>query len=176
MIRPKEEIFRYYFYFIQERMNIFWNKYDQHFPWTNDGILKVNKFTNVYRAMDRVSQYLIQNVIYKNGSFSNEDILFRILIFKIFNKPETWEVLEQKLGVITISNFNSQYYSKILLELIRKQPIFNNAYMMSGTHSLYNHLKYKHEKWLDMVEKEIIGQSILKRIRSEEHTSELQSH
>jgi len=164
MIEPKKVIFQYYFYFLQERMNIFWNKYDQQLPWTNDEILKTYKFTNVYRAMDRVSQYLIKNVIYKEGSFSDEDILFRILIFKIFNKPETWEVLEQKLGIISITNFNLQQVNKILLELKHNQPIFNNAYMMTGTHSLYNHLQYKHEKWLEMVEKEIIGQSILKRI------------
>lgn len=164
MIRPKEEIFQYYFYFIQERMNVFWNKYDQNFPWTYDEILMANKFTNVYRAMDRVSQYLIQNVIYKKGPFSNEDILFRILMFKIFNKPETWEALEERIGVLTVSSFDTEKYNKVLFDLKKKQPIFNNAYMMSGTHTLYNHLKYKHEKWLDMIKREIIGQSILKKI------------
>ena len=49
--------------------------------------------TNVYRATDRVSQYLIRNVIYKNiKRYKPEDILLRILVFKIFNKIETWEV------------------------------------------------------------------------------------
>lgn len=57
MIKPKEEIFQYYFYFIQERMNIFWNKYKNIRPWTTDEILSVHKFTNVYRAIDRVSQF-----------------------------------------------------------------------------------------------------------------------
>ena len=55
-MKPQEDIFKYYFYFIQERMNIFWSKYTQKTPWTNDDIFKTNKFTNVYRAMDRVSQ------------------------------------------------------------------------------------------------------------------------
>lgn len=49
MIIPNEDIFPYYFYFMQERMNIFWNKYDQIQPLTNDMILEINKFTNVYR-------------------------------------------------------------------------------------------------------------------------------
>jgi len=164
MLKPKEEIFQYYFYFVQERMNIFWNKYNSVYPWTIDEILIVNKFTSVYRALDRVSQYLIRNVIYKGETFSEEDILFRIIVFKIFNKPETWEVLEKKLGIITIGNFDLQYVNKILLELKQQQPIFNNAYMMTGTHSHYNHLQYKHEKWLLMVITELIEQSAFKRI------------
>jgi hypothetical protein len=164
MIKPKEEIFQYYFYFIEERMNIFWNKYNGIFPWTNDPILKAHKFTNVYRAMDRVSQYLIKEVIYKENSFSDEDILLRILVFKIFNKPETWEQIELKAGTITINNFNVSRINEVLLEIKNHQPIFNNAYMMTGTHSLYNYLTYKHEKWLEMVKKEIIGNEVLKKI------------
>ena len=38
------------------------------FPWTEDPIIAQYRFTNVYRASDRVSQYLIQNVIYKGES------------------------------------------------------------------------------------------------------------
>jgi hypothetical protein len=29
-------------------------------PWTSDPIIQVHKFTNAYRAADRVSQYLIK--------------------------------------------------------------------------------------------------------------------
>ena len=36
------------------------------FPLTDDLILREYKFTNSYRASDRVSQYLIKNVIYQN--------------------------------------------------------------------------------------------------------------
>lgn len=164
MIKPKEEIFQYYFYFVQERMNIFWNKYDQKLPWTTDDIIRKHKFTNVYRAADRVSQYLIKNVIYQDNSFTPEDTLLRILVFKIFNKPETWEYLENKVGVITLKNFDLQKINNALLERKNNHPIFNNAYMMTGTHSLYNHLQYKHEKWLEMVKKEMIGNSILKKV------------
>ena len=158
MIKVKEDIFQYYFYFVQERMNIFWNKYNcQDSPWTNDEILKIHKFTNVYRASDRVSQYLIRNVIYNNDdSLNEEDILLRILVFKIFNKPETWEHLESKQGTIRINNFDLVSINRLLLERKKHYPIFNNAYMMTGTHSLYNHLDFKHEKWLEMVKKEMV--------------------
>jgi hypothetical protein len=173
MIKPKEEIFYYYFYFVQERMNIFWNKYNQQLPWTDDSIIQKHKFTNVYRASDRVSQYLIKNVIYQENSFTPEDILLRIIVFKIFNKPETWEYLEKKVGVITVDNFDLKKINEALLKRKSGYPIFNNAYMMTGTHSLYNHLRYKHEKWLDMVKREMIGNAVFKKILDSNSLSEV---
>jgi hypothetical protein len=51
-----------------------------------------------------------------------------------------------------------------LVERRQTLPIFNNAYMMTGTHSLYNHLTYKHEKWLQMINDELIGKKIFENI------------
>jgi len=163
MIKIKDDIFKYYFYFVQERMNIFWKKFElKREPWTNDNILRVHRFTNVYRASDRVSQYLIRNVIYGNNeSFSERDILFRILFFKIFNKIETWEFIESRLGPLKIDNFRLSYINQILTDKRTISPIFSNAYMMTGTHSLYNHLQYKHEKWLQMVLNEFINEKVV---------------
>jgi len=59
---------------------------------TSDPILRQYKFTNIYRASDRVSQYLIRNVIY-DAPRSDTATVFRILLFKIFNKIETWQLL-----------------------------------------------------------------------------------
>jgi len=166
MLKVNDEVYKYYFYFVQERMNIFWNKYDsKKEPWTNDLILKENKFTNVYRASDRISQYLIKNVIYDRlEGFDERDLLFRILIFKIFNKIETWEYLESKIGSISIKNFDLQKVNRLLSERMSQTPIYNNAYMMTGTHSKYNHLRFKHEKWLQMVQNEIVEEKTLEKI------------
>jgi hypothetical protein len=49
-----------------------------------------HRFTNVFRASDRVSQYLIGAVI--PSAWSDDDLLFRILLF-IFNRIPTWERL-----------------------------------------------------------------------------------
>jgi hypothetical protein len=178
MFKIKEEVFKYYFYFVQERMNIFWNRYDsKKQPWTNDSILRIHKFTNVYRATDRVSQYLINKVIYtENECLSDRDILFRILFFKIFNKIETWEFVENRLGTLKIDNFKLKSINQILNERKADTPIFSNAYMMTGTHSLYNHLQYKHEKWLQMVLDEIIIKKVVDEIlkaKSLEHVYQL---
>lgn len=73
-------------------------------PWTQDPILATYKFTNAYRASDRVSQYLIREVQYGAGrSQSTREVYFRTMLFKIFNKIETWEMIEAQTGPIKIS-------------------------------------------------------------------------
>lgn len=157
-MKIREDAYKYYFYFMQERMSIFWKRYEgANYPFTSDPILLNSKFTNVYRASDRVSQYLIKNVIYGNNeNLNEEDILLRILVFKIFNKIETWEYLEQEFGFLRVSNFEVEKISKSLSYLIQHKPIFNSAYMMTGSHKSYNHLNSKHEKWLSMVKSEML--------------------
>ena len=117
----------------------------------------------MYRATDRVSQYLIKNVIYKDiEQYTPEDVLLRILVFKIFNKIETWEFLENQLSEpICVNNFNPKIISGWLTKRQRKYPIFNNAYMMTGSHHLYNYLPTKHEKWLTMIKQEIIDSGLI---------------
>lgn len=92
-----------YWHFAAERQEIFERRRKRlPPPWTDDPVLLTNKFTNVYRASDRISQYLIRNVIYTPTLFDADDIVFRILLFKIFNKIETWELLTFTLGSFLI--------------------------------------------------------------------------
>ncbi|MBN1961378.1 MAG: hypothetical protein JW841_10565 [Deltaproteobacteria bacterium] len=99
-------------------------------PWTNDQVLASHRFTNVYRASDRVSQYLIRHVIY-NGLHSNDEVVFRILLFKIFNRIETWNVLEDNLGQLTWKTFAFERYAKILDAVLADgQRIYSAAYIM----------------------------------------------
>ena len=158
MFKVREEAYQYYFYFVQERMKIFWKRYRQGlYPFSNDPILSTYKFTNVYRATDRVSQYLIKEVIYREEKYANaEDVLLNILLFKIFNKIETWELIQKEYGRITVATFRPTELSLYLSSVIKDTPIFSSAYMMTGTHGDYNHLKSKHEKWLSMVEMEFV--------------------
>lgn len=165
LILPNDSAFRYYFYFIQERMNIFWRRCEGKRVLTNDPILREYKFTNVYRACDRVSQYLLRYVIYNNvEKYSPEDMLLRILVFKIFNKIETWEYLKQVYGEITIHHFDVKKISALLSERQHYAPIFNNAYMMTGSHKRYDYLPTKHEKWLMMVKDEFLGAGVVTKI------------
>lgn len=138
-------------------MNIFWRKCEGVKVLTEDPILRKYKFTNVYRSCDRVSQYLIRNVIYNDlERYTPEDVLLRILLFKIFNKIETWEFLKNNCKEIKFSTFNPDEISEKLTWLRQSKPIFSNAYMMTGSHKDYDYLKFKHEKWLTMVKKEFV--------------------
>jgi hypothetical protein len=147
-------------------MSIFWKKVEGYsLPYTNDSVLSTHKFTNVYRVLDRVSQYLIQSVIY-NDVFSDreEDILIRTIVFKIFNRISTWEYIIDTYGEITYDNFRPEELSRLLTDLQKYTPIFSAAYMMTGSHSKYNHLPTKHHKWLHMVKNELIEANVFSKI------------
>ena len=170
MLRIREDAFRYYLFFMEERMNIFWARNEQNNNFlsnlTNDSILSEYKFTNVYRVCDRVSQYLVKNVIYKDENiFNQKDTIFRILLFKIFNRIDTWEYIDKRMGTITFDNFNQNEISILLEERIKKQPIFNAAYLMTGTSIKYSSgYKFKHEKWLHMLINEIMNNKTIDKI------------
>ncbi len=157
-IIPNDLVFYHYFYFLCERMNMFWRKCEPYSRiWTKDPILRTYKFTNVYRACDRVSQYLIRKVIYSDlDRFLPEDVILRILVFKIFNKIDTWEFIRESYGEIRVDNFDVKRLSSLLSSRQKSWPIFSNAYMMTGSHRAYDNYASKHEKWLWMVKKEIV--------------------
>ena len=113
-------VFDTYWHFAAKRQDIFFKRLENNpQPWTDDPILIDYKFTNAYRASDRVSQYLIKNVIYRNDLPNDaEEVLFRILLFKLFNKIETWELLEKKLGSIIYRDYQFDHYNNILSQAI----------------------------------------------------------
>jgi len=122
------------------------------YPWTKDAVLRNYKFTNAYRVTDRVSQYLISNVI-QRGSQKNDETFFRIILFKLFNKIETWQYLNNKTGEIKYSDFDFKLFSNTLEQARSKGlPIYSNAYMMASGKSFFNH-EYKHQNHLRLLEK-----------------------
>ena len=153
-MKKRSEVYDLYWYFAFERQNIFWRKKLGLTPLTEDPILQNFKFCNSYRVNDRVSQYLIRNVIY-NGIYSPEDTLFRIILFKIFNKESTWELLLSKFGDITLNTFDREKYSKVLtaasLEGIK---IYNDAYI-SCANKVFGYSR-KHDNHLYLIYKMFI--------------------
>ena len=172
---PNDTTLQYYFYFIQERMNIFWGKYNHQDHLTDDPILQEYKFTNVYRASDRVSQYLIKNVIYRDlDRYAPEDVLLRILVFKVFNRIETWEYLNKYLDV-SVNTYNVEWLSNLLTKRQKDYPIFSNAYMMAGSHVRYADIKIKHQVWLQMIEDEFIQGRGFEKVLESKSMSEVYS-
>lgn len=142
-----------YWKFAVERQNIFMRSLaEKKSGLTRDPILQQYKFTNTYRASDRVSQYLIKNIIY-NGDQSPKEVFFRIILFKIFNKIETWESLEKKLGgEISYRHFDYQLFSNILTDMIHEKSIFSAAYIMATRSKDFNHCR-KHNNYLLILKK-----------------------
>jgi hypothetical protein len=148
------EVYDSYWKFASLRQEVFFERLrGSAYPWTSDAIINQYKFTNVYRASDRVSQYLIKNVIYKEGSpDSHEEILFRVLLFKLFNKIETWELLSSKIGHLTLEDYNFKKYDKILSNAMATgKRIYSAAYIMPSGKSYFGHLR-KHSNHLKLIE------------------------
>lgn len=162
-MKKREEIYDLYWYFAYERQNIFIKKKNgEKSPWTDDPILQEYKFCNSYRVNDRVSQYLLKNVIYNGKVYSKEDMLFRILLFKLFNKESTWELLINEFGDITLNNFDFNNYSKVLNNAISNNiKIYNDAYI-SCANKAYGYNR-KHDNHLSLLKEIfIIDRSHLK--------------
>ena len=175
-------VYESYWRFAVERQELFFRKLEGlPAPWTTDAILAKHKFTNAYRASDRVSQYLIRHVIYEADQ-STEELFFRTILFKLFracpmklgrevsrhneldnwrnthrfesvmatkwllltisetepglwdrlfNKIETWELLQNQLKTISHADYSFQEYDRVLAgALAAGTRIYSAAYMM----------------------------------------------
>lgn len=68
-------------------------------PWTTDPILQVYKFCNVFRAADRVSQFMIRDVAYgEDAETTVRDRVFQITAFRTFSNIATWKSVTNELG------------------------------------------------------------------------------
>ncbi len=148
-----------YWRFAAERQRVFFNRFERRpAPWTHDPVLHANKFTNAYRASDRVSQYLIRRVIYRDDLPDGPvEVVFRILLFKLFNKIETWELLQEEIGPLTWEGYSFKQYDRLLSRAMeRGQSIYSAAYIMPSAGSL-GHEK-KHRNHLTLIERMIAGE------------------
>lgn len=99
-------------------------------PWTNDPILLRHRFTNCYRAADRVSQRLISDVSYA-GDQLWEEVFFRTLVFKLFNRVSTWQLLCAAVGEVRWDDYSFDTYNGILSQAFQAgERLYSAAYVM----------------------------------------------
>lgn len=150
---PKSSpVFDCYWHFAAERQRIFRQRL-LHGQWTtDDSIMSRFRFTNAYRASDRVSQFLIRKVIYDQER-DWTDTFFRIVLFKLFNKIETWESLEERLGEITVSSFDAHLFGVTLSDIRSVQgSIYSAAYIMPSARSFGSSNKHvNHMRLLELM-------------------------
>jgi hypothetical protein len=118
-------------------------------PLTSDTVLRTFKFTNAYRASDRTSQYLIRHVIYDRKR-SWRDTFIRVLLFKLFNRIETWEAIGEEIGDVTAATFDVNRIGAILGSALRRgEPIYSAAYIMPSAQTFGS--RRKHENHLRLL-------------------------
>jgi hypothetical protein len=119
-------------------------------PWTDDAILRTFRFTNAYRAADRTSQYLIRRVIYEGSPVHREQV-FRILLFRLFNLPSTWEVLTKDAGPIDTASFDPARFAPVLeAHSARGNTLYSAAYVIPPVPQTGR--QRKHEQHLELVQ------------------------
>jgi hypothetical protein len=124
-------VFETYWRFAARRQEIFHRRVrGEPAPWTDDPVLSAHRFTNAYRAADRVSQYLIRHVAYE-GDQAEEEVFFRVLLFKLFNRVSTWELLADAFGTPSAKAFSVDGYDDVLTRAFeRGERIYSAAYIM----------------------------------------------
>jgi 5-hmdU DNA kinase-like protein len=157
-LRPTA-VFDSYWRFAAERQAIFFRRFaGMPAPWTEDPVLARHRFTNVYRAADRVSQFLIREVIYGDGrSRAPRETLFRVMLFKLFNKIETWQLLEQRLGKLAWDSFDFKAYDQVLTRaMAHGTKLYSAAYIIPPVKWL-NGDGVKHRGHLHLVQTALTG-------------------
>jgi hypothetical protein len=149
------EVYESYWRFAADRQDVFFRRArGEARPWTSNAVLTTYKFTNAYRASDRASQYLIRHVNYRADLPSSpREVFFRILLFKLFNKIETWELLERSFGSITFEDYRFARYDEVLARAMRDgHRIYSAAYIMPPGSSAFGR-SAKHQNHLLLLER-----------------------
>ncbi|MEV4603174.1 nucleotide kinase domain-containing protein [Amycolatopsis sp. NPDC049253] len=112
---------------------------------SGDPILAAHRFTNCYRAADRVSQFAIHDVGY-GGPQEPRDVVFRMVLFKFFNKIDTWRLLEAELGPVTWASWRPAAARAVLDTAWRAgRRLYSPAYVippprLGGARKHHDHL------------------------------------
>ncbi|MEQ8408771.1 MAG: putative DNA base hypermodification protein [Gammaproteobacteria bacterium] len=151
MLLEPTPVYSTFWQFAYERQEIFEKRKSgyQH-SYTEDPILLKYKFTNAYRAIDRVSQFLIRDVIYPiDWSFREQ--IFRTLLFKLFNKISTWNLLENELGSVSFANTPFDEIDRVLTIATKTGgKIYSGAYIMPSGKTTFGFRK-KHKNNLELL-------------------------
>lgn len=156
-MRVREQIYDTFWKFAAERLVMYMRRLRGEVgPWTGDPILSRHRFTNAYRATDRVSQFLIREVQYADHrSPAPDEVFFRTMLFKLFNKVETWALLESVLGPIAWQSADLNAIGDVLdAAFARGTRLYSAAYIMPApafgrTRKHGNHLALLERMMLD---------------------------
>lgn len=125
------QVFDVYWFFAARRQEILLRRLaGEPPPWTDDPILMRHRFTNPYRFTDRVSQHLLTAVQYM-GPWDARTLVLRTLLFKVFNRIDTWKRLVSAVGEPTVATFDPVAYGRVLSDVKASGArIYSPAYIV----------------------------------------------
>lgn len=146
----RSEVFRAYWEFAAERQRMFRRRLNgEQAPWTEDPVLLEYRFCNVFRASDRVSQALIA-AAYAEDDCSAEDLVVRIVLFRLFSKPATWDLIEGEVGTLTADSFDEERIGALLDDAFAEGRRLYTAAFILCANNAYGHRR-KHRNHLALV-------------------------
>ncbi|EST08335.1 Chromo domain protein [Kalmanozyma brasiliensis GHG001] len=128
-----EEVFKTFFQYAHDRHDAFLKRKEGNSQedWTTDPVLRSTKFANVFRVLDRSTQYVLTNVV-QDGPQDQREVCFRIILFRSFARISTYEVIKSALGgAPTLAGFSPAAYENILLPHIGAgNPVYGSSYFI----------------------------------------------
>jgi hypothetical protein len=103
-------------------------------PWTNNKIFQESKFTNIYRELDRNSQWQIKNILL-DEELSLKNLIWKLMVFRFFNNPETFTsatATKWRNGIPNWEEYDENEFSRFIAGVRNsgKNP-FTSAYLIN---------------------------------------------
>lgn len=103
-------------------------------PWTKDAVLANFRFTNVRREHDRETKWVIKNIT-SNKELCYEDKLLNVILFRLFNKHETAELIGMPIKMYGQKDWDVEQYRELFEKAVEEDPkraFFTGAFITGG--------------------------------------------
>lgn len=136
-IRRKNLLYLYNFIQRRYRIHIRKDVLKKEPPWINDPVLRNFRFTNVRREHDKETKWVLNHIV-NNPHLCYEDKLLNCILFRLYNKHETAELLGMPISFSTLKNgelWNPEEYRLLFETAIHIDPsrkFFTGAFNTGG--------------------------------------------
>ncbi len=102
-------------------------------PYSRDPIFQTYKFTNIHRRDDRVSKWILREII--NLNLKDKHLWFTLLIARLINWPPTLEkLIYEDIIPCPPEDFDAKEFSKVIESYKKEVPkVYGSAYMIYPT-------------------------------------------
>lgn len=102
-------------------------------PWTTDQVLRDFRFTNIRREHDKESKWVIEHIT-SNPELSYEDKLLNVILFRLYNKHETAELISMPFKFSETPDWNPEWYRSLFEAALVEDP--NRVFFTAAFHTV----------------------------------------